>query len=107
MTVLIDVRLVLWELICMALFYSVFYRTAVTDKTTRLDIRLALWLCGMSALGGMAAPLYDWYPKWPTLLITGSVVVLQIVTARYWHKGVPYNFIHPLHQPRRRAEDKT
>ena len=97
--------LIVWEATCGALFWSIFCRSVKVDQTTRLDVRLALWLVGIASLLGLGAPLYGWVPNLPTLVIVGSVVILQVVMAQHWHSGVPYQFIDPRYRPRRRAAD--
>jgi hypothetical protein len=97
----------LWELLCVALFWSVFCRSVRVDKTTMLDVRIALWLVGLASLSGLGAPLYGWTPDLVTLIIVGAVVVMQAVMATHWQHGVPYQFIHKQHRPKRRSGDLT
>lgn len=87
--------MLLWEFLCLALFWAVFCRSIRVDKTTRLDVRLALWLVGLASLVGIGAPIYGWTPNLITLIIVGSVVILQAVMARYWGDGVPERFVDP------------
>ena len=98
--------LLVWELLCAALFWSMFCRSVWVDQTTRLDVRLAVWLVGIASLVGLGAPLYGWVPEIVTMIIVGSVVVLQVVMAKHWHHGVPWHFIAQAHKPKRRAQDK-
>ena len=86
-------KLIVWEILCVALFWSVFCRSVRTDITTRLNVRLALLLVGMGSLLGFGAPLYGWEPDPVTLLIVLSVVCMQVVTATYWGHGVPERFV--------------
>lgn len=97
--------LILWELLCIALFWSVFCRSVRVDTTTRLDVRLALWAVGVAALIGLGAPLYGWVPDKVVLIIVGAIVIMQTVMAQLWHQGVPHQFIDELHKPKRRAGD--
>ena len=92
---MIAVMLLAWEVLCLALFWAVFCRSIRVDKTTRLDVRLALWLVGIASLFGLGAPIYGWMPNLVTLVIVGSVVILQTVMARYWGEGVPERFVDP------------
>lgn len=91
--------LIFWELLCVALFWSVFCRSVRVDTTTRLEIRLALLAVGVAALVGMAAPLYDWVPDLVTLIIVSAIVIMQTVMAQLWRHGVPHQFIHDDHKP--------
>ena len=103
---MIGLFLIVWEVTCAALFWSIFCRSVRVDKTTRLDIRLALWLVGIASLMGLGAPLYGWVPELVTLMIVGSVVILQVVMSKHWHEGVPYQFIDPQFRPKRRVNDR-
>ena len=87
--------LLVWEATCATLLWSIFCRSVRVDKDTRLDVRLALWLLGISSLVGLGAPLYAWSPDLPTLMIVGSVVIYQVVMSQYWYDGVPQQFISP------------
>ncbi|MFZ2309590.1 MAG: hypothetical protein WAW73_19660 [Rhodoferax sp.] len=100
-----NATLILWEIMCMALLWSVFCRSVRADKTTKLDVRLALLAVGTSALAGMAAPVYGWVPDRVTLAIVGAIVFMQAVMAQHWRHGVPHQFIKDDHRPRRRAGD--
>ena len=97
--------LLFWELLCIALLWSVFDRVIKVDPTTRIEIRLALCSVGVAALIGLAAPLYGWAPDPVTLIIVSAIVIMQTVMAELWRDGVPHPFIHDLHKPKRRAAD--
>lgn len=97
--------LLLWEALCVALFWSVFCRSVRVDKTTRLDVRLALWAVGLSALAGLAAPFYGWAPDWVTVGIVAGVVAMQTVMAHHWRDGVPRQFVQDVYRLNRRSED--
>lgn len=96
------------ELLCAALFYSVFCRAVRTDAQVKADIRLAFFVLGSVALMGMAAPLaWDHQPSGFDLALLGSIVLVQVITARHWRDGVPEHFLHAHHRPRnRRAQDR-
>jgi hypothetical protein len=97
--------LLLWEVLCVALFWSVFCRSVRVDKTTRLDVRLALWAVGLSALAGLAAPFYGWAPDWVTVGIVAGVVAMQSVMAHHWRDGVPRQFVQDVYRLNRRSGD--
>jgi len=102
-------RLIIWEVLCLALFWSVFCRSVRTSASTKFDIRVAIFLVGLSSLVGLGAPLYGWEPDTVTLAIVTSIVVMQVVMAQHWGKGVPAHFVKsqfldPKHA--RRKEDK-
>lgn len=97
--------LTLWELLCMALFWSIFCRSIKVDQTTKLDVRLALWGVGVAALAGIGAPIYGWHPDCVTIAIVTAIVVMQVVMAQHWRNGVPIHFVQDAHKPKRRAED--
>jgi hypothetical protein len=99
--------LLMWEGTCLALFWSVFCRSVLTDNTTRWSVRLSLLLMGVAAMVGIAAPVYGWAPDWVVLGIVLAVVFMQGVMARAWGQGVPFQFTKPAHRPRRRSGDKA
>lgn len=82
------------EILCFALFYSVFCRAVRMDKTTRADIRLVLQVLGTVAAIGIAAPLQwtHWTPDWWSMALLASITALQLVTAYHWGRGVPDRF---------------
>lgn len=86
-------RLIIWELLCLALFWSVFCRSVRMDKTTKLDIRVSIWLLGLASLLGFGAPLYGWEPDFVTLIIIGAGVLMQAIMAQHWTNGVPDRFV--------------
>ena len=104
-----DALLILHEALSLALAYTVFCRSCRSDAdTVRLDIRVAFWLLGVVAVIGIPAPLV-----WPAIITAYSLALLagvaavQIITARYWHEGVPKPFCRPPGvSPGRRACDK-
>lgn len=98
--------LAMWELLCGALFWSVFCRLVRTSRTTRLDVRLALVSVGAAALAGVGAPLYGWAPDPVTLAIVGAVTLLQLVMAHHWRAGVPRQFVYGQYQPKSRRGDR-
>lgn len=97
-------KLFVWEVLCIALFYSAFCRLVKTEKTTRLDVRIAVFLLGIASLVGLGAPLYDWTPDIVSLIILGAVVLMQAVTARHWVHGVPHQFVDSQYHPRERRQ---
>lgn len=99
--------LLLWEVTCLALFWSVFCRSVLVNKTTRLDIRLSLFAMGIASLVGIAAPLYGWAPDWVVLVIVLAVVIMQGVMAKAWRHGVPRQFTQDIYQAKRRSGDTS
>jgi hypothetical protein len=102
-----SVKLFVWEALCVALFWSVFCRSVRMDKTTKIDIRVSIWLLGLASLLGFGAPLYGWEPDIVTLVIVGAGVLMQAIMAQHWSNGVPDRFIDSRFLPRhRRKEDR-
>lgn len=97
--------LILWEITCLALFWSVFCRSVLTSQTTRVNVRLSLLLVGLASLVGMVAPLYGWAPDYVVLGIVAAVVYMQGVMAKPWGQGVPHQLTKPEFRPKRRAGD--
>ena len=88
--------LIVWELTCLALFWSVFCRSVLTNQTTRLDVRVSLLLMGIAAMVGLVAPIYGWVPDFVVLTIVLAVVVMQGVMAKAWGQGVPPTLAVPV-----------
>jgi len=66
----------------------------MSDASVHLDVRFAFFCLGGSAIFGMAAPLvWGFKPGGFSLLLLGSVVLVQVVTARHWKHGVPAMFL--------------
>lgn len=97
-----------WELISCALLYSVFCRLVRTDQTTRLDVRISIFVLGLASLIGLGAPIYGWEPDGVVLVLASSMVLMQWVAARHWTNGVPESFVNSkyLRTGGRRNSDK-
>lgn len=96
----IVIELILHEVLCFALIWSAFCRSAVADKSTKPSIRASIFLTGVAASVGIGAPFYGWEPNFVTLLILFSFTAMQISSARLWSNGVPHQFtstkmLHP------------
>ena len=83
------------ELLCIALFYSVFCRAVRMDRSTRTGIRHVLMVLGAVAAAGIAVPVRwpAWQPDWFTLALLASITAVQLVTAWHWTQGVPERFV--------------
>ena len=81
---------IIWEVTCGALLYSVFTRSVLIGPGARRDIRLALLLCGLASLLGLAAPLYGWQPSLISCMVLGANVIWQLVVGRHWADFVAY-----------------
>lgn len=99
--------LIAWEVLCIAMLWSVFVRLVHVDKTTKTEVRLVLVLAGIAALVGIGAPLYGWLPDGMTLFMFGVSVVMETVLSSVWQYGIPVQFIKDLHKPKRRTGDFT
>lgn len=98
-------KLTFWYLLMTALLWSVFYRSAMTDKRTRFCVRLGLTGTAAAALVGMAAPLYGWSPDPVVVVITMAIVYMQMVFAQFWRHHVPEQYIKPGYRILRRRSD--
>lgn len=85
-----NLLLLVWEVTCLALFWSVFCRSVLVGPGTRRDIRLALLLCGLASILGIAAPLYGWQPTLIGCMVLGGNVIWQIVVSRHWADFIAY-----------------
>lgn len=101
-----DAMLLVHELLCAILIYTVFCRAVRTDHTVRVDVRFSFFLLGVVACLGMPAPLiWGGIPNSFTLLLLAVITIVQMVTARHWSRGVPYGFYKPECAPKRRQCD--
>lgn len=98
-----DTILIIHEMLCIALFYSVFCRAVRSCEKVRADVRFAFFLLGIVACVGMAAPLtWHFIPDLFTLALMAAVTVVQLVTAQHWAAGVHDRFYKTGHAPRQR-----
>lgn len=97
--------LAIWEALCGVIFWSVFCRSVKVNKTTKLDVRLAIWGVGIASLVGIGAPLYGWMPDPVTIVIVLAIAVMQGVMAQHWRHGVPSHFVKDIYKPNRREGD--
>lgn len=104
-----EILLLAHEILCAAIFYSVFIRAVRSCEKVRTDVRLAFFGLGIVACTGMAAPLaWGFAPDGFTLLLLAAVTVVEIVTSHHWACGVPDSFYKPGCAPRqRRASDRN
>lgn len=78
----------------LALFYSQFCRSVKTDHTTHAPVLVAFYGLTAASIFSVFAPIIlpGWRPSWDTLALLSSVIVVQLVTSRYWHHGAPSSF---------------
>lgn len=98
-----DVLLIAHELLCVALFWTVFSKLVACCAKVRIAVRLAFFALGGAACAGMVAPLsWHYVPNAFTLLLLTAVCAVEWITAHYWAAGVPDPFYKPGCAPRRR-----
>lgn len=98
-----DVLLIAHELLCAALFWTVFQRSVSCCARVRVAVRMAFFGLGLVACAGMAAPLaWHYVPDAFTVALQIAVCAVEYVTAHYWAAGVPDPFYKPGCAPRRR-----
>lgn len=87
-------RLVLFELFAIALFWSCFCRSSHTHKGNTLRaVRWAFTLLGLvSMVCIVLPPLYGYEPDGVDVMLLSAMAVTQLVTAHYWRAGVPEPF---------------
>lgn len=90
--------LIVWEVLCLALAWSVFCRSTLVDTTTRPEVKMALRLLGLAAIAGVGLPLYGFEPSWEAVALAAIAVGVQAFTARNWRNGVPRRFTRRLHR---------
>lgn len=86
--------LFLHEFLAGVLFYTCFCRAIhMNDETTSYGVLFAFWILGLASVALIAAPIVSpWRPDFPTVLLMLAVIIVQVVTSRYWHAGVPQPF---------------
>lgn len=97
--------LTFWYVMMFALAWSVFYRSALADNTTRFCIRLGLLGTAVGAVVGIFAPLWGWVPDFVTTIIVLSIVNMQLAFARFWQDGVPDQYVKPEYRASHRSTD--
>lgn len=101
-----ELLLIVHELLCAVLFWTVFERAALCSDRVRTDVRFAFFMLGIAACAGLVAPLvWDYRPHTVGVLLLAAVVLVELVTSRYWRGGVPPAFLKPEFMPRRRSTD--
>ena len=98
-------KLFFWYVLMVALLWSVFYRSAIADRRTRLSIRLGLMGMAAASLVGVAAPVYGWSPDPVVVAIVSAVCYMQCTFARFWADHVPGQYIKPQYRIHRRKTD--
>lgn len=96
----VSLLLVAHMILCAALFYAVFCRTAMTSEaSTRREIRLILTMEGTIAAFGMALPLaYGYRPSLFSVCLLLAIVVPKLALAKHWSNGVPKSCLKdPVH----------
>ena len=96
------------ELMCAAVFYTIFARAVRMNQNTRQDVRLALLFLGTVAAIGIAVPLHwtSWRPDCMYLAMLSGITAVQLVTAYHWRDGVPDRFQKPPTGPERRSKNR-
>jgi multisubunit Na+/H+ antiporter MnhG subunit len=77
--------LAVWEVLCLALLWTVFCRSVHITKAVRLEIRLAVFAVGLAALFGLGAPAYGWVPDLVVMVIVLAFVLQQLALAHAAH----------------------
>lgn len=96
-------HIVAHEILCAALFFTVFCRAVKTDSTIKTDVRFAFFVLGLVACMGMAAPLaWAYEPDLMDLALLCAVVLVQAVTAHHWKDEVPHQFVKSKFRKARR-----
>ena len=87
------VYLAVYEAACVMLFFTVFCRLVHTSTgKTRALVRFAFVVLGYVALLGMAWPIIGWPFEMFAVVLICAVVFVQLVTARFWAAGPPWQF---------------
>ena len=98
--------LIIHEILCAILIYTVFIRAVKTDENVKLSVRFAFFLLGTTACIGIPAPLSGVFvPDAFSVLLLAATTLVQLATSNYWHNGPPYNAYKKGRAPKRRSSD--
>jgi uncharacterized membrane protein len=98
------------EILCAALFFTMFCRAVKTDSKIKADVRFAFFILGIVSCMGMAAPIaWGYQPTLYEISLLGAVVLVQTITSHHWRQEVPYQFVKTEYRTmrRRRASDSV
>lgn len=85
---------------CGAIFFTSFCRLAMTDHTTRLEVRVFLWLLSLFAASSVAVTLlYGYIPHRYHVFAVMVILTFQLSTTHRWREGVPRAY-RPIEDPR-------
>lgn len=85
--------LVVYEIVCVALFYTCFCRSVRTDKDTITGVRLAFWGVASVTLFCAWLPTTGFFVvNWVDIAMPAAMLVVQLATAKHWRHGVPSAF---------------
>jgi len=90
-------KVIIFELMCIAMFYAAFCRAVNTTRATRQGLRLVIMLAGMVSAIGMAAPMvWAYQPDWYAMVLLAFIIISKGTVARYWThaRGVPPEIDH-------------
>ena len=95
--------LLLHEVLCGLLFYTVFFRAVKSCGRVRCDVRVSFFVLGIVACYGMAAPIaWAFVPDLFSLALLAGIALVQMVTTHHWRHGVPDRYYKPGAAPRNR-----
>lgn len=87
------IRLALFELAALSLFWCCFCRSSFTSKrNTKRDVRWAFTLLGVVAIVCIVAPLWDYRPDPIAIIVLVAAALVQLVTDHHWRGGLPKAF---------------
>lgn len=94
-------KLMLHTALCLVLMWTCFCRQVRSNSHTLESVRVAFWLLFVSAMVLLVAPIGhklwpDTWPRytiqWPMLALLASAALVQVITAKHWHRGPPAVF---------------
>lgn len=97
--------MIVWELACMGLLWSMFCRLIHVDRSTKPEVRAALVITSLASLVGIAAPLYNWVVDAITIIVVCPLVLLELILSKNWAHGIPAQFTKGFHHYKRRMGD--
>jgi hypothetical protein len=95
--------IIVHEVLCLSILWSVFCRSVDSSIRVRTDVRVAFFLLGIVACGGIVSPIaWHYTPDLFGFALLFAMAWVQVVTAYHWSSGVPDRFYKPGCAPRKR-----
>lgn len=83
----------LFVLANVVLAYTGFCRLVRISLSTRISIRVSIYLLTVAAAVALGAVLaWGYRPDWPSAALAAAMALVQVATASIWRQGVPHQY---------------